>query len=325
MKLIPEQIAYLRKRKEELEVKKREYEKYFTTRESAGMEGIGAPHFIDYQEETSIMNSRRETAEVANLLKYGEFQTERNFDIIDIGTGFYVDFGDGEKERAVLIDKGTTMGPNGLFSSTESDFGKAVLGHKVGEQVSYTVQATGRKINLSILEIDRVKENYINFIRSKAYTDRVSQPVKKELAKLKVEDNKEYKLRQGITESQVELLYEEREKLSHNPASDRSRIAHIDKILAESIVLPNPTGEKIQVGSKVEIMLQDEGKTTHNFELINRAVSTELDSDYVERISTLGNSIYGLKAGDKFTVRRNHKPSLKGIIISVTNYKERVR
>ena len=321
MKLIPEQIAYLRRRKKELEERLEEYQKYCSTRESGGMEGIGAPHFLDFQEQSNIANTRKEKEKVERMLQNGEYQSKRNFEMIDIGTGFYVDFGDGESERAVLIDQGTTSGLDSvIFSSTESDFGKSVQGKKAGDKVSYTVQATGRKINLSILDIDKIKEHYVQFIRDKKYSDRVSEPVKKELARLKIEDKEEYDRRHGITPSQKELLIEELSK-----AETSSRKAYINKMLREAIVLGEPKGDRIQIGSKVDIMLKDgeQEVTTHSFEVINRAVSTELDCDYVERISTLGNSIYGLKAGDTFIVRRNHKPALKGIVTGVTNYNEK--
>ena len=72
-------------------------------------------------------------------------------------------------------------------------------------------------------------------------------------------------------------------------------------------------------------MLQD-GKEM-SFELVNRAVSTEIEGEYVERISPLGEAIYGLRVGEQFSVKRSHKPNLKGVITQVENVdkKERVK
>ena len=331
MKLIPEQILYLRKRKQELENKMEEYRKYCQNRESAGFDSFGGPHFVDYQEQLSMSHTGRELNEITKALSTAEFITDRSFEMIDIGTGFMVKFGEDDPERALLIDEGTTFSGQDIYASTGSDFGKAVLGHKAGDKVDYTVTATGRKVSISIEEIDKIKEHYAHFIKEKAYTDRVSNPAKKELARLKVENEEEYKNRFAITPSQKRLLLEELGKISSKSkdASVLSRKGHIAKILKDSKVAALPTGDTIQVGSIVEVMLKEEGKepVTMNFEFINRAVSTEIEGEYVERISTLGQAIDGLQKGSTFTVRRSQMPSLKGIVMNVENYneKERVR
>ncbi len=322
MKLIAEQVHYLRKRKEELEGRKEEYRNYCKSRESAGLDSIGAPHYVDFNDEVAYSKSAQEREKIDRVLASAEYITDRNYEIIDIGTGFYTDFGDGELDRTVLTDSGEIIvGGQGIFVSKESDFGKAVLGHKAGDEVVYKVEATGRTIKATIKEIDTIKENYMKFIKETPISVRMSSIAKKELRELKDNNREEYHKRHAITPSQVSLIKEELGKPS---ISNR---AALNKILNDSIVTVPADSESVQIGSIVDLTLMDENgevKPLH-FELINRAVSTEIDEDYVERISPLGTAIYGLKRGDTFTVRRKHKESLKGIIEDIDNTKNVVR
>lgn len=330
MKLIPEQIKYLRARKQELENKKREYLEYCENRETGGLDTIGAPHYLDFQEEANMNNARTELKEIEEYLATAEFVSDRNTDQIDIGTLFYVDFGDDDIDKTMLVDKSISAMGSFIYSSVESDLGKAVLGKKEGDIVTYEVSAIGRKITIKIKSIDKIRENYEHFIKETDYTYRMSDPVRDELKELKEKDPTEYIKRHSITRSQEELLLEELSKIkptAKDPVSI-SRRGHINKILNDSEVVDTPTGDTIQVGSIVELLLKDgENEKTLKFEMINRAVSTEIESDYVERISTLGSTIYGLKANDTFKVRRNHKPSINGIVLSVENedVKKRVK
>lgn len=332
MKLVAEQIEYLRKRKKELEGKKIEYQKYCQNREQGGFDTIGTPHFMDIQEEMSNSNNRRELLEIEDMLHKSEFLVDRNYDLIDVGTIFYVQFdGIEEKERTMLVEHNTRNTSNSiLFASTDSDFGSAVRGHKAGDTITYHVKATGRKMTIHIDSIDKIKDHYAHFIREKAFTKRVSETVREELKRLKEEDPKEYQKRHLITPSQEEILLEELQKISPRTTDQRlqSKRGIIKRKLKEYKVAPVPTGDRIKVGSFVELVLQDQDETIEkSFELINWAVSTETEGEYLERITPLGTAIYGLKKGDTFILKRHHKPSLKGIITNVENYevKERVR
>ena len=55
--------------------------------------------------------------------------------------------------------------------------------------------------------------------------------------------------------------------------------------------------------------------------MINQAVTDEIDTDYVERISPLGNQIYGLRVGDPFTFRDGNKV-YKGSVAAVVSPKQ---
>lgn len=329
MKLVAEQIKELRERRKELQDKKLEYIQFCQTRENGGVDGFGAPHFLDYQEDYSMNSAQQELREIDHLLEEGEFLFERPLQEIGIGTKFMLDFGDGELDQTMLVEKGTGNVRGNIYASLESDLGKAVMGHKVGDVITYKVSATGREITVTIAEIEALRENYEHFIKEEPYTDRISDVVVKELKKLKEEDEEEYRRQHMISPSQEKLLVEEFNKIptrSHTPKHVSQR-GHIRKILHDCPVAPYPTGDEIQIGSYVEVMLQDgdEEPIMKSGEMINRAVSTEIASDYIERITPLGRAIFGLKAGDTFQVRRNHKPCLKGAVVTVTNYDEKER
>ena len=326
MKLIPEQIKYLRAKKRELERLEEEHRKYCQTRESGGMESFGLPHYLDFQEQMSNDFSRQEARETDYALENAHFMKERNFDMIDIGTAFYVDFGDGEIERSMLIEGGTPSMGTEMVASTDSDFGKAVLGHKDGDKVDYTVTATGRKMSITIKEIDRIKENYTHFIRERNRCDRISESAKKSenLAKRLSPDL--YKRKKAITPSQVVLLKQELSKLGYRPKnqSDITRKANIERMLNEENFTTPKKGNYIHPGSYVTIMvLGEDGKTQeYSFEFINEAVSTEIEGEYVESISPLGTALEGLRPGDGFSAKRNHLPDLKGMVLTVDNTRD---
>lgn len=323
MKLVAEQIKYLRERKKELEDKKRDYKTYIETRDRTGYDNIGVPQFGNFATDSEYGTYLGELSDIYKMLDEGEFQTERNFEFIDIGTLFKARFGNEEEtEEFMLVEKGITYGDMKLIS-LDSDLGKAVQGKKKNDSLTYTVQATGRKISITIEDIITIREKYEHFIKERKITDRMSDTVKRDLSTLKINDSEEYRRRHAITRSQLELVKQELSKLpkhvkTHN---DQGKKKYLNKILRESEIVSPPDDDTIGVGSIVEIILIDEqGKVQElSFEFINAAVSTELESNYVERITPLGNTIFGLRKNDTFTVIRKNKPRLKGIVKSVKN------
>ena len=75
-------------------------------------------------------------------------------------------------------------------------------------------------------------------------------------------------------------------------------------------------------GEKVTIAISRDGEElqTRTYEMINEAVSDEVESEYLERISPLGSKVYGLKVGDTFTIRENRK-TYKGVVVSIEEQK----
>ena len=325
MKLVAEQVKYLRERKAELLKKKDEYAEYVRSREKTSIDGVGMPLYGDYQDEVSFHNSFSELDKIDETLKTSEFVTDRNFEVIDIGTAFSVRFDDDfdDVDKILLVDSGIST-THLHFASLDSDLGRAVVGKTAGDSVSYEVTATGRKLSISIQEIDNIRENYEHFICERPSTTRMSDVYAKKLRTLKETDSNEYNRCFYLSESQRELVEEELNKINDHSrkASDISRKGYLRKILTLPVTLP-PMDDTIGVGSKVCVLLTNEDGITveKNFEFINRAVSTELESHYVEAISPFGVAIAGLKANDTFNIKRKNKPSIKGIVVSVENGK----
>lgn len=75
-------------------------------------------------------------------------------------------------------------------------------------------------------------------------------------------------------------------------------------MLRESKIVTPPSDNTIGVGSKVSIITFEDGEIQNRrVEIINQAVSTELNTDYIEAISPLGQEIIGLKNNQKFDYR----------------------
>lgn len=323
MRLIPEQIKYLRERKQELEAKRRDYKEYLQTRDRTGYDNIGLPQFGNFASDMEYRAYFEELKEIDRTLETSEFIRERNYEFIDIGTLFTVRFDGEDSENILLVERGISSKETRMVS-TESDLGKAVIGHKPGESLTYKVSATGRTISITIEDIKKLKSDYEQFIHiNGTSSDRMSKRVKKDLKELRENDQEEYKRRHMITPSQAILAKEELGKIrrgSKDP-SDITRRTYLSKVTKEENITMPPEDDTIGIGSHVELLIQDEEGNIKemSFELINFAISTELSSHYVERITTLGNAIFGLRENDTFSVIRKNKPRLKGIIKSVDN------
>lgn len=320
MYLVAEQVAYLRRKKRELLESRREYQEMLASRDRSAMEGIGLPAYDDTGLVNDLYRNKRELEDVNNALAISKYKKGRTFDYVDVGTRIKVRFSDGEVDEIMLIDAGTPS-----YSSKEarlsSDFGIAVFGKAEGDTVSYKVSSTGRKMTLTIEEIDKVMSHYDSFITERARKNRLSRPARKEIHDL-VNNPEEYKKRHQYTISQLFLINEEINKIGSNATdSEKRRKAYLERYLKDNTLVEPPKDNTIGIGSIVSILIRNEDGTfeERNFELINEAISTEVDSEYVERISTLGQALYGKKAGDNFKLKRSNQSSLTGIIQTVDN------
>ena len=83
-----------------------------------------------------------------------------------------------------------------------------------------------------------------------------------------------------------------------------SRLGIVNKMLRESKIAALPDDNIVGIGSKVSIMTFEDGQNQNRrVEIINQAVSTELNTDYIEAISPLGEQIIGLKDNQDFSYR----------------------
>ena len=94
---------------------------------------------------------------------------------------------------------------------------------------------------------------------------------------------------------------EQEDKIYTSIYSLYNRLNTVNKLLSNCKIVTPQLNNTVGIGSKVSIITYENGEIQNRrVELINQAVSTELNTDYVEAISSLGESIIGLKDNDSF-------------------------
>jgi len=135
---MPEKIFYITKEKFE-EVKK-EYKDLLVLEVKKAKGDIPKvfesedinPEYVNFQEDLSFLRSR--IAELESVIKNHEIiKKPENADVVGLGSKVTVDV-DGEKDEFVIM--GTLEANPSLGKiSNESPVGRALVGHKVGEQI----------------------------------------------------------------------------------------------------------------------------------------------------------------------------------------------
>ncbi|MDD5888391.1 MAG: GreA/GreB family elongation factor [bacterium] len=328
MQLIPEQISYLRKKEQELKQSLAGYSDYFTARDRSSIEHsigffIGDP-LIDNQYKMT----KNSLDQVVDLLTNSDYVVKRNTETIQIGTKFIIAFDNMQETNTLLLtDAIYGFAPNRSFVSINSPIGQSVLGAKEGDSISYSLpgQLSNKKITGTIEKIVTNQDEYLHFIRERKLYTRSSKQARRELHELLSSTNPlsqiEYSARQEITPSQKHLLIIEANHLTKTATtpSEIMRLNNIRKALQTAKSATAPTDGTIGVGSTIEILLTDGVSTDiKTKEFINNAVSTELEDEYIERISPLGTKLFGLKTNDTFSFRKNNQ-TYHGTVLSVAN------
>ena len=320
MKIIPEQISQLRQERLKLKTSLAGYSDYLRSKEKTSSEisscGIIGDSLIDSQFHRELDSSDT----VTSLLTNSEYVRVRPTDEVGIGSKCVLRFKDDDETSTITLTEFLYgLSHERRFVSISSPIGKAIIGKKVGEEFKATVvegkpPKVVRTIEGTIEEIKSEKEEYLHFIRERELTDRKSSAAKKELKELRASTSDEAAQTlqgyQTITESQRYLLLIEQEQLSRHKKTPltSSRLTKVNKLLATSPLAVPPTDGTIGVGTTFDIVLTDgETSETRHYEMINQAVSDELEDAYVERVDTLGSKLYGLKTNDMVKYRKNGK------------------
>lgn len=308
MKLIPEQVANIKKEIVELEKKIGNYAAYYADRNTAGAAKSPGNQYGDFFTEHGLDLENDKLRNHRAILSNNEFMYDRNYEQISCGTKFKYCFIDepSNVEEGIIAYTMAGLSSYEGFISYSSNLSKAVYGHKTGD-VCVFKGADDLQV-IRILDIEKNQENYVNFIRSVPYNKRRSW---RERCEIKEEINNysnEYQKRKNITVSQRELLKEELERIAsclknENLITSKRRIAEIKNYLNNRRVATPYFDGSIDVGVrfKVTLMNKDGSTVTKCLEMINVALGDELDCDYIERISSLGSVVYGLRDGDEFT------------------------
>lgn len=334
MIIIPEQISYLREQREKILASLETYKDYLQNKEITSSDYSARAYIGDSITDEQFHRERKNLREVQGALENAEYLKERNFDQIAIGTKFIVQFdGMPETEAIILTDSIFGLSVNEGFVSISSPLGKHVLGKRPGQPFNYAIQTGSRPydkrvVSGTILEIKSDPKDYVHFITERPKSQRMSKPEKRKLHRLLNDDSEEAKQELAsyhtITPSQAYILRLEAARLSNkkDPTSI-SRLAVVRKVLSSPVIEDVEPGI-ITVGAKFDlsIMAPDETVATGTFEMINSAVSDELEDAFVERISPLGESIYGLHEQDTFKFRKDNK-TYTGIVEKIHPTKQK--
>lgn len=98
------------------------------------------------------------------------------------------------------------------------------------------------------------------------------------------------------------------------------RLGQVNKYLRNSKIVAPREDNKIGIGSKVSIMTFENGEVQNRrVEIINKAVSTELNTDYIEALSPLGQAILNADKNDKFYYYYGNARFGDGLIYDINN------
>lgn len=337
MILIPEQIACLRERRRQSKQELEGYRDYLSSKDITSGDYFAREVIGDGVTDNQFHQERRTLLEITELLENSEYLKTRNTEEIAVGTKFKLKFDDSnEEEEFILVENITGLPIGKCFISTGCPLGKSVKGKKEGERFSYVLSGGSHygntTISGTITQIEKDLNNYTNFIRSKNRKNRICrEAIERKRAYKQAttkEELEEYKESLAITKSQRQLLRIEAERLVREPKTPSTiqRLATIKRILENVPVAEEskPDG-KVSIGEKVTIAISKDGEEleTRVYEMINEAVSDEVEGEYLERISPLGSKVYGLKVGDTFTIRENRK-NYNGVIVRIEEQKTNV-
>ena len=333
MILIPEQISCLRSQIKTTKENIRSYNDYLSSKDITSGDYSSRAFIGDSVLDDQYNLERKKYRDAMYALEHADYKSDRSTDVIDIGTKFTVEFdGDFERDELLLVEgaDGLTISVNDGFISLSSLLGQNVIGKKEGDRFSYTVitgrmHSDKRHISGTIKTINKDPKAYASFIREKRKNDRISKIYKARRHELLTSDTpeaiEELESYNTISLSQRMLLLIEAERLSKY-GKDRAainRMTVVKKLLSEAKVAKPKDDGTIGVGTKFELKYNKDGEIqTITAEMINQAVTEEIDTDYVERVSPLGQQIFGLRVGDPFTFRDGNKV-YKGSVAAVMN------
>ena len=334
MKITLEQLSGIRKELEKDEIREQEYKEYYRDREIINSDSTFASQVGDGLTEVRHSQNNSEIETFYNLLSCSEYVTDVNTEQIDIGTKFSIMFdGEEEKETYTLVEELVGTGQLNGFVSTKSIFGQSVSGKQENDRFEYITPAKF-KVSGTIVEIKKDLSDYPHFIKDKKIEYRICHIEKQKLATLKeqAKNNNEKAQEElyqatALTKSQISILKLELEKLSKknnrkNDASIRSTIAVINKLLRDCPMAIPPRGDYIGIGSKFKIKFLLPEEKDLEVELINKAVTTEVNDAYVEKISALGTRLLGLRNNEEFSFFNGHT-TIAGIVYDIDNGKEK--
>lgn len=305
MKLIPEQVSFLRREIKKLQSEIENYEQI----------PLGRRTFESIASEQYTKNKDKKDRYL-DLLKKSEYVRKPSTDEIGIGTKFTVQFDDeDELENYILVEE--RLAGNHIVQeviTSESPIGQKIIGKKEGESFGFG----------TIVKIQNDRNDYFYYIRDTEINSRITKTavnpnVIEEIQRIIKNENP------VITNNQKQLLEIEFDRITRainagekNIEELTTRLNEIKTTLVNSTIA-NPTGDVIETGAIFNITLfMDDQKIDKRVQLIEKAVSDELEDEYIEKISQFGVAVSGLKNQGEFTVCINGKTVL-GVVSEISN------
>ena len=335
MILIPEQVSHMREENRRIRERIPEYSNYFENKEKISGDHLKGAVISDYVTERNYKVDYTILKRNEELLTNSKFLKERTTDHIDIGTKFIVCFAhnNGIQELVLVEDSVGVARVNG-FVSLNSIFGQIIRGKKENDTFSYKVPIGNNNINTItgvVKEIKKDPKDYLHYIREKEYHSRICAKERQAIHKLyqyiDVDGQAliEYRNRLALTPSQIELVKEELKYLEKSIANKnliKSKLSALRQYISEYKIAQPPTSESIGIGTNFSFIINTPtGVINKRVEMINRAVSNELEDEYIERISPLGSKVFGLRENEEFTIRNSDGRKLKGMVYDIDNSK----
>lgn len=235
---------------------------------------------------SGLIDAGNSKAEMRHLLTNSEFENVKTkAGVIRIGSMFSLVSSDNKSEPFFLVKNtyGLTAGNDfPTVVSSESKLGQSVMGKESGNIIEYPNEEG--ELQEYRIQIETREDLYPNFIID--YPS-VELPTDRKII---------------LTPSQVEILKDERcrqEYLCKSlKESDNENIKYLKNCINNGELILPPYDESIGIGSRVTLLF--DGKEV-SYELIDRAYSTEIDTEYIEANSELGRIIFGKKVGDEFS------------------------
>ena len=341
MVLVPEQVSNMREENRRIRERIPGYSDYFQNKELSSAEYTEGRPMADFAIETNYQTDITTIKKNEELLATSTFLTKRVTDSIEVGTKFVVKFDHDNKQQELLLVE-ESVGIPGLkgFVTLNSIFGQNIKGKKETDTFSYRVNTdkynTGvRIITGTITAIKKDPKDYLHYIKDKPYSSRLCCKEKNILHQLYQNMNideqsrLEYQKRLELTPSQIELIeaeikYLKRTKIDKNLI--KSRLAALRQYITKYNIASPPTDESIGIGTNFSVIINTpDGVVNRRFEMINRAVSNELEDEYIERISTLGSKIFGLKENEEFVVAGRCGKISRGIVYDIDNSQNQIK
>lgn len=323
MYLIPEQVLGIRNIISTTEKKKQEFKEYQTERGNITRDDTFGYRIYDDVTDCHYKRLFKELDNSEYLLSTSQIISRPTITHIEIGTKFWLSLNQEKPEKYVLVETVTGMGLQEKFITATSPLGRELYGKTTGTDITYKVPLGTQYA--TITEIVSSDDEYMKMLKRKANAKKTCRRAKQKIHN-SLEDGTYQNEWLVMSPSQEKLLTEELSYLikenetRKNPKVD-ALIHGLKWLLTRYKTVTPPTDDTIGVGSQISIALKDKEKNLSiidNIEFINRALSTELDGLYIERITPLGSALHGLKKDDVFNVRIDNK-NYTGIVTNVCN------